>query len=168
MPTAKTSAGNVAHQQEKPGCLKNQSGGTIMNSQPRTCYPFFSIVLFHRQADLLSFQGPLRGRSIVPGIAEQRHRNKDIATWPFNRCHTHVTPPSHASPQCMHWCTCRRNSTCGCKPLNKILARPHICLEAFRCSAQTVCEMRGSVASGARSGSTRLPGPFYMDIQHSF
>ena len=102
----------------------------------------------------LSFQGPYRGHSVVPGIAEQRHRNKDIATWPFGRHHTCVTLPSHASPRhtCSHW---QRKPNVRPQLQNTIFAHHHICLEAFRCSAQTVCKMRGSVANGARSGSTR-------------
>ena len=41
------------------------------------------------------------------------------------------------------------------QPLNTILTCPHLCLETFHCSAQTVCKMRGSVANGMRSRSIR-------------
>ena len=69
---------------------------------------------------------------------------------PFGGCHTHVTH-CHTRPRTMHalvhW---QRNPNVQLQSLNIILAHPHFYLEAFCCSAQTVCEMRGSVANTAR------------------
>jgi len=110
---------------------------TTARSQPHT---FLLILSLQASAVEKSthFRFKAHTEGIIPGIAEQRHCNKDIAIWPFGCCHTCVTLLSHMSLQCTHWCTCRRNSMHGHKLLNKILACPHICLEAFRCSAQTV------------------------------
>jgi len=79
-----------------------------------------------------------------------------IATRPFGRRHTRVTR-SHAHPRASHApAHQQRSSTRGHNRRIKSLRALIFCLEAFRCSSQTVCEMRGSVANGARSESTQF------------
>ena len=138
--------GIVAH---KKSCTKpSQSGSTVTRGQPRTWYPS-SIIPSHHQG-------------VHAPFVFEAHREGTASSWKMQRqrhCKASqcghlvaVTPESHAitpiPTPCTHWCTGRRNSTCSHKPLNTILVCPHICLEAFRCSFQTVCEMRGSVANG--------------------
>ena len=59
---ARATTSSVAHQQEKPSCLKNQSGITTTRSQPRTWN--LSILINHRptlrRAGLLLFSRPIK------------------------------------------------------------------------------------------------------------
>jgi len=147
--------GIVAHK-KTPGCAEsNQSASTIPKSQPHTFIPF-SI----RRPGLLSSRSPFvfifRFEAHREGAASSwrcrgRDSNSNAAVWwPSHPHHVRVTR-RHTRPRAMHalvhW---QRNPSARPQPLNIILARPRFYLEAFRCSAQTVCEMRGSVANSAR------------------
>ena len=70
-PQQNTAMGSIAHQHEKPGCLENQSdGSTFHNKSPCTCSPSIILGSCHQEAYSFSFQGPLRGRSVILGNAE--------------------------------------------------------------------------------------------------
>jgi len=154
-PQQNVAPGIVAHK-KTPGCAEsNQSASTIPKSQPRTFIPF-SI----RCQGLLLSRSPFvfifRFEAHREGAASSwkcrgRDSNSNMAVWwPSHPHHVQVTH-RHMRPRAMHtlvhW---QRNPNAWPQPLNIILVCPCFYLEAFRCSAQTVCKMRGSVANGTQ------------------
>jgi len=149
-PQRNVALGIVAHK-KTPGCAEsNQSASTVPKSQPHTFIPF-SI----RRLGLLSSRSPFIFRFHFEAhregtVSSWKMSRQDKATRPFGGHHTRVTH-RHTRPRAMHalvhW---QKNPNARPQPLNIILAHPRFYLEAFRCSAQTVCEMRGSVANSAR------------------
>ena len=94
-PQRNVALGIIAHK-KTPGCAEsNQSASTIPKSQPRTFIPFSirrpGLLSSRSPFVMFSSRGPYRGHGVVPGDAEQRHRNKDKAMRPFGGHHTHVT-----------------------------------------------------------------------------
>ena len=126
-----TAPGIVAHK-KNPGCAEVES---VKQHHPEQSTTHLGPISHHsiHCPGLLSSRSPsvFVSRSIERAQRRSgRYRGNNVATWHRNAAA--VTPASHAVTRipapCTHWCTGRRNSTRGHKPLNTTLARPQFLL----------------------------------------